>query len=197
MKAMAHGFRGVTIATALLLPATGTLAQQGADQAPAPERAAQPAARTAVIHLSEFGDDYHAVQMALELANAMQEKGNRTYLLLDVEGVHLAARDTPLGDIRLLGAEEAAAAVAAQDEQIQPVAGAEGEEAGAAADRARRGSFEALYRQFVAGGGQVLVREHCAALAGIGREELRRGARLVDEGQIADILARADHVVDY
>jgi predicted peroxiredoxin len=61
---------------------------------------AEPAAppQAAVVHLTHATDDLHAAFMALKLAGAMQEKGARVTLLLDLEGVRVADTRQP-GDL--------------------------------------------------------------------------------------------------
>lgn len=43
-----------------------------------------------VVHLSKFGNDLHAVSMALKLGIAMQQAGSSVTLFVDLEGVRLA-----------------------------------------------------------------------------------------------------------
>ena len=52
-----------------------------------------------VVHLSQFGNDLHAVSMALKLATAMQQAGHQVTLFIDMEGVRLADKRQPL-DLR-------------------------------------------------------------------------------------------------
>jgi predicted peroxiredoxin len=143
-----------------------------------------------VVHLSEFGTNFHRVQMALSTAHALQARGTPTTLLLDVDGVHLADRNTPLSLSQLHaegGGQVASANQGRPQDEIQPVGG--GGETGS--------TFEDLYQQFVSAGGQVIVRQHCASLAGMERNRLRQGARLVNDREIADVVANAARVVDY
>jgi predicted peroxiredoxin len=48
-----------------------------------------------VVHLSQFGNDLHAVSMALKLGTAMQEAGSYVTLFVDLEGVRVADSRQP------------------------------------------------------------------------------------------------------
>ena len=43
-----------------------------------------------VVHLSQFGNDLHAVSMALKLGTVMQKAGSQVTLFVDLEGVRVA-----------------------------------------------------------------------------------------------------------
>ncbi len=195
----------IAVAAALLLvggaaaqgraPAPGQPAPAQGAQAPlAPPQQMQPAQQgqktaAVVVHLTEFGSDLHRVQMALSTASALQARGTPVTLLLDVNGVHLADRGTPLdmAQLHVGGGLTVAQGQGAPQDEIQPVVGG-----GSTAN-----TLESLYQQFVSGGGQVIVRQHCASMAGIDRGALRQGARLVNDREIADVLAGANRVIDY
>ena len=49
-----------------------------------------------VVHLSQFSNDLHAVNMALKLGTALLEKGHQVTLFLDLEGVRLVDKGQPL-----------------------------------------------------------------------------------------------------
>jgi predicted peroxiredoxin len=49
-----------------------------------------------VVHLSKFGNDLHAVNMALKLGTMLQKGGNQVTLFVDLEGVRLADSRQPL-----------------------------------------------------------------------------------------------------
>lgn len=49
-----------------------------------------------IIHLSQFGDNLHAVNMALKIGTALRESRARVTLFLDLEGVRLADKGQPL-----------------------------------------------------------------------------------------------------
>lgn len=49
-----------------------------------------------VVHLSKFGNDLHAVNMALKLGTMLQKGGNQVTLFVDLEGVRLADSHQPL-----------------------------------------------------------------------------------------------------
>jgi predicted peroxiredoxin len=49
-----------------------------------------------VIHLSKFGNDLHAVNMALKIAAAMRQAKAKVTLFLDLEGVRLVDKGQPL-----------------------------------------------------------------------------------------------------
>jgi sulfur relay (sulfurtransferase) complex TusBCD TusD component (DsrE family) len=51
--------------------------------------------------------------------------------------------------------------------------------------------------QFVKAGGTALVCPHCAAAAGIGAANLRPGARIGAEGEVATVVLRASKVIDH
>lgn len=48
-----------------------------------------------VVHLTHFTDNLHAAKMAIGLAGKMQMMGADVTLLLDLEGVRLADKNTP------------------------------------------------------------------------------------------------------
>jgi sulfur relay (sulfurtransferase) complex TusBCD TusD component (DsrE family) len=53
-----------------------------------PAQAAPPVKKqTIVVHLSNFTSDLHAAMMAITIAKALQKKGAKVTLFLDVEGV--------------------------------------------------------------------------------------------------------------
>ena len=56
---------------------------------------------------------------------------------------------------------------------------------------------EQLYTKFVEAGGKVLVCPHCAELAGVGKEALRKGSKMGTKASIAQMLLAADLVIDY
>jgi predicted peroxiredoxin len=49
-----------------------------------------------VIHLSKFGHDLHAVNMALKIAAALRQSKAKVTLFLDLEGVRLVDKGQPL-----------------------------------------------------------------------------------------------------
>lgn len=53
------------------------------------------------------------------------------------------------------------------------------------------------YETFVKAGGQVLLCEHCAAHAGITAANLRPGARIARDGELAKTILAAEKVIDY
>lgn len=58
-------------------------------------------------------------------------------------------------------------------------------------------SASELYEAFVEAGGRLLLCPHCAQVAGIDREQLREGAALASEAEIAELFLRADKIIDY
>ncbi len=58
-------------------------------------------------------------------------------------------------------------------------------------------SFADRYEAFIKAGGRVLVCPHCAAAAGITESDLRPGAQLGTEADIAAMFLEADKVIDY
>jgi predicted peroxiredoxin len=55
----------------------------------------------------------------------------------------------------------------------------------------------ALYDAFTSAGGNVVLCPHCAAAAGISEDDLREGARIATEKEIAALFLAADKVLDY
>ncbi len=53
------------------------------------------------------------------------------------------------------------------------------------------------YEDFVRSGGKMLVCPHCAHAAGLTDENLRDGARIGNEGDLAQLILDADKVLDY
>lgn len=58
-------------------------------------------------------------------------------------------------------------------------------------------TLEALFDGFVGAGGEVLVCPHCAAAVGVGASDLRKGARIGTEDEVAGRLLSADRILDY
>jgi predicted peroxiredoxin len=58
-------------------------------------------------------------------------------------------------------------------------------------------TVEELYNDFVTAGGQVLVCPHCAHVAGLSKQDLRKGAKIAEEKEVADLFVKADKVIDY
>lgn len=83
--ALALGLAGGIGGTLLLQPNT-TVAQT---------RAPAQAQTTTMVHLTQYGDDFHAVLMALESARTVQQAGGNVTLMLDLEGVRLADKRIP------------------------------------------------------------------------------------------------------
>ncbi len=54
-----------------------------------------------------------------------------------------------------------------------------------------------LYDAFIAAGGTVLVCPHCAHHTGLTSDNLRDGARIAAEGELAKLVVAADKVIDY
>ena len=54
-----------------------------------------------------------------------------------------------------------------------------------------------LYAAFIEAGGQLLLCPHCSKVAGIGREQLRNGASIATEAEVAELFLKADKVIDY
>jgi len=73
------------------------------------------------------------------------------------------------------------------------------------ADRRTRGDLRwgrsqtlaELYDGFVAAGGDVLVCAHCAEVADLAVEQLRAGARIGSDDEVAARLLAADRILDY
>jgi len=72
--------------------------------------AQEASSKKVVVHLSHFTDSLHYPFMALEVADAMQQRGAQVTLFLDIEGARLAnkgenlrvrwgSHDTTLGDL--------------------------------------------------------------------------------------------------
>lgn len=55
----------------------------------------------------------------------------------------------------------------------------------------------ALFAGFVEEGGRVLLCPHCAQAAGLGSGELRPGARIASDDDVATLFLEADRVIDY
>lgn len=53
-------------------------------------------AQSVVVHLSHFTDDLHAGFMALKVGNALQKRGAKVTLFIDLEGARLAHRHNDL-----------------------------------------------------------------------------------------------------
>lgn len=56
---------------------------------------------------------------------------------------------------------------------------------------------EALYSKFTQGGGKVMVCPHCAEIAGLSKNQLRKGSTLGTPGSIAAMILEADVIIDY
>ncbi len=56
---------------------------------------------------------------------------------------------------------------------------------------------EALFSKFTEGGGKVLVCPHCAEIAGVNKNQLRKGSMLGTPASIAAMIMEADVVIDY
>jgi predicted peroxiredoxin len=54
-----------------------------------------------------------------------------------------------------------------------------------------------LYDAFVAAGGEVLVCSHCAEAIGLTADQLRQGARIGSDEEVANRLLAADRILDY
>ena len=54
-----------------------------------------------------------------------------------------------------------------------------------------------LYDAFVGAGGEVLVCAHCASAGGLTAEQLRAGARIGSNGEVAARILAADRILDY
>ena len=54
-----------------------------------------------------------------------------------------------------------------------------------------------LYAAFIEAEGKVVVCPHCARAAGLDEKSLRDGAWIATEEQLAQILVRADKIMDY
>jgi len=54
-----------------------------------------------------------------------------------------------------------------------------------------------LYGAFVAAGGEVLVCPHCAEAVALTAEQLREGARIGSDEEVASRLLAADRILDY
>jgi predicted peroxiredoxin len=73
------------------------------------------------------------------------------------------------------------------------------------ADRRTRGDLRwghsktlaELYDAFVAAGGEVLVCSHCAEAGALAAEQLRAGARIGSDDEVAARLLAADRILDY
>ncbi len=127
-----------------------------------PALAQATAKQKAVVHLTRYTDQLHAVKMAVHLAHVMQSMGAEVTLLLDVEGVRLASTKEP-----------------------QTLTWGKGD------------PISVEYDAFVKAGGQVLVCPHCAEYAGITERDLRPGAHIGKDGELAKTILTADKVLDY
>ena len=56
-------------------------------------------------------------------------------------------------------------------------------------------NMRSLYHQFVKAGGKILVCPHCAKAAGV--KDLREGATIATESQVAELFSNASRVIDY
>jgi predicted peroxiredoxin len=54
-----------------------------------------------------------------------------------------------------------------------------------------------LYEAFVGAGGEVLLCSHCAEAGGLTAEQLRTGARIGSDDEVAARLLAADRILDY
>ncbi len=54
-----------------------------------------------------------------------------------------------------------------------------------------------LYDAFISAGGSILLCPHCASVAGIGKDDVRDGARIGTEKEIAALFLAADKILDY
>ena len=54
-----------------------------------------------------------------------------------------------------------------------------------------------IFADFVARGGSALVCPHCAKVAGLGSDSLRKGARIGTQDEVAALFLEADRVIDY
>lgn len=59
------------------------------------------------------------------------------------------------------------------------------------------GDLTSYYDGFVKKGGTVLVCPHCAKAAGLSEAELREGARISTEQEVAATLSSSDRILDY
>ncbi len=64
-------------------------------------------AKSAVIHLSKYGNDAHTAYMAVSLARSLQTSGTPVTLYLDLDGVRLVDKRVP-GDFNLRSSESLA-----------------------------------------------------------------------------------------
>jgi predicted peroxiredoxin len=171
------------VSAAALTCSAGALA---APQGQQNQAAGNPTANVTVVHLTKFSADPHAAMMALMMANALQAKGVKTALYLDVDGVRLADQRQPI-DMQIGPSQQAAQNQQQQGQagQIQPVAGQEAM------------SLQDMYNKFVNGGGQVMVESMCAQAIGLTQDNLRKSAQIVQPNSLANVLMNAQKVIDY
>jgi predicted peroxiredoxin len=55
----------------------------------------------------------------------------------------------------------------------------------------------ALLREFIEGGGKIIVCPHCAMLAGVDKTEMRDGVEMGTKETIGDLFLKADKVIDF
>ena len=58
-------------------------------------------------------------------------------------------------------------------------------------------SINELYDAFIKAGGSIVLCPHCASVAGIDEDSLRKGSRIVTEQEIAALFLDADKVIDF
>jgi predicted peroxiredoxin len=58
-------------------------------------------------------------------------------------------------------------------------------------------SINELYDAFIKAGGSIVLCPHCASVAGISEDSLRKGSRIGTEQEIAALFLAADKVIDY
>jgi predicted peroxiredoxin len=58
-------------------------------------------------------------------------------------------------------------------------------------------TLDQLFAGFVAAGGDVLVCPHCAQAVGLGKDDLRKGAKIGTEDEVASRMLAADRILDY
>ncbi|MCB1232855.1 MAG: DsrE family protein [Verrucomicrobiae bacterium] len=140
---------------ALALIFSATTAVQSAENAPPPPQ-------KVVVHLSHFGDNLHAVNMALKIGTIVAGGDAEVVMFVDLEGVRLADSRQP-NDLKW-GTSPA---------------------------------ISELLAGFLEAGGSVLVCPHCAAAAGLAADDLRKGAKIAEASEIADLFLSAQKVIDY
>lgn len=57
--------------------------------------------------------------------------------------------------------------------------------------------IDTYYKEFVENGGKVIVCPHCAKAAGLTESDLREGAVIGEEETLAELLLKADKIMDY